>query len=98
MFESIKKFFGPVHNSEKGTVKGSEVARASILGVVSASSIWAILSVIWALVQSIITDPNLPTYIQSLTTLLKDKNYVAIFIAVTTFILDFLRRKYSHGS
>lgn len=93
----IKKFLGPVTNSEKDKINTSEIVRSSVLSVVSYSTIWAILSIIWELIQTFVTDPNFATNFKYLVDLLNDKNYLALFIAGLTFVADFLRRKYVHG-
>ena len=98
MFTAIKKFLGPVKESVKGEIKKIEVARASILGVLSGSGVWVILSVLWAFLQYSITDPNFVANFNYISKLFQEKNYLAIFIAIGTFFLDFLRRKYIHGS
>lgn len=97
MFASIKKFLGPAENSVKGAVDKNEVVRASVLSVISGGTIWVILSVLWAFIQSVITDPNFIINFKSFIDLLNEKNYLALFVAVSTFILDFIRRKYLHG-
>ena len=97
MFSFAKKFLSPVKNSVKGDIQPNEVARASILSAISASSIWVFISILWSIVQTVITDPNFNDNLQSLWKLVQEKNYIAIVVAVGTFILDLLRRKYLHG-
>lgn len=98
MFNAIKKFLGPTNDSVKNTITQTEVVRASILSVISGSTIWAILSILWTLVQEIVSDPNFVVNFKSFIDLLNDKNYLALFVAIGTFVLDFLRRKYLHGN
>lgn len=97
MFKNIKDFLGPVNNTVKGQATSKEIVRSTVLGVVSGSTIWAVLSVLWMFIQSIVTDPNFVANFQSFIKLLYEKDYLALFVAVGTFILDFLRRKYLHG-
>lgn len=97
MLASIKKFLGPAENSIKNEIDKNEVVRASVLSVVSGGTIWVILSIIWTFIQSVVTDPNFIVNFKSFVDLLNEKNYLALFVAVSTFILDFIRRKYIHG-
>lgn len=94
MFESIKKFLGPVKNSEKGVVKTEEVGRASVFGVVSGVTFWTIVSVIWEIAHAVITDPSFSTVVDSLK---NEKNLMAVVITFGAFVFDVLRRTYTHG-
>jgi hypothetical protein len=94
MFESIKKFWGPVKGSEKGAAKTEEVGRASVFGVVSGVTFWTIVSMIWEVAHAVITDPSFSTVVDSLR---NEKNVMAILITFGAFVFDVLRRTYLHG-
>lgn len=94
MFNSIKKFWGPIRDSEKGSANTEEVGRASIFGVVSGVTFWTIVSIIWEVAHSIITDPAFSTVVDSLK---NEKNIMAILITFGAFVFDVLRRTYLHG-
>lgn len=97
MFEGIKVFFGPVNNSIKTEIKTEEVKRSSILAVASSITVWTVISLLWEIFSTVISDPSFSTFIESLRTLVNDKNWIAVAIALGTFVLDVLRRKYMHG-
>lgn len=97
MFDSIKKFFGPVEGAVKGDTKPEEVGRASVFAAVSGVTFWTVVSILWEIVQTVVSDPSFSTFAESIKTLFQDKNYVAVVIMIGTFIFDVLRRKYLHG-
>lgn len=105
---AITNFLGPVDGSVKGSLNKKEVARSSILGTFSWATVWVILTVIWQVAhmtlsvgidifQAIITDPNVVAMSKEIIQYLSEKNYLAFFVGIGTFILDAVRRKYLHG-
>lgn len=97
MFDSVKEFFGPVKDAKKDNIKPEEVGRASIFGVVSGVTVWTVISIIWEIVRLVVSDPNFSTIAESVKSLFNEKNWLAIFITVGTFVFDILRRRYLHG-
>ena len=101
MFTSIKKFLSPVRGSVQGEINDREIVRAGVLGVVSGSSSWALLSALLLFVQYTITyvvnNPNAFADLQGLLKLASERDYISIMITLSTFVLDYLRRKYMHG-
>ena len=98
MFNALKKLLDPVPNSKKDVANIDEVGRSTLLGNLTGFSVWAILAMVWQVAQSIISDPSFVTNFDSFRKLFEEKNYLALFIGVGTFVFDYLRRKYLHGN
>jgi hypothetical protein len=97
MFDAFKKMLGPVPYSRSDSVNVDEVGRSTILGNITFVSVWTVMSVVWQVAQTVVTDPSFNTNLANFNELFKQKSYLALGIGVTTFICDILRRKYLHG-